>query len=536
MTIRATLSNGALTLEDDCIVLEWGGRFDPRKEHDPQRISLDDIRTVEFRPDTKWRRGWVRFGGDHLGKVSALAGEPPAADLDWILVGAHETENTFLVEIVQTVAERIGQPDPFAPTSSPARPASKPPTGDGNARTTFYIHALGPSGSGKTVFMASLYNRLRLRRPELAFHLKTDHDNSLHLNTVFNQVANPDEMWPTATQGVHEWRFRARLSSPAGDFEPIEFVYLDYPGGVLTNPRAAGDPAIQELVTRLRSANALLILLDGQAMLSLMRGERHGHRYLEFDLTSSLEIAQQSRCPVHFVITKWDLLHEAYTLDAVRDRLMADENFSDLIAAKVEDIPAPIRLIPASAVGFGFAKALPSGEMEKTGRSLRPHNVELPLVSVLPDFFQFAYHEMQSREDTLAPDYLSRASAWLSDNQRAAKLQAFAEAAMPKLKRAIVMSNPKLAPLLNVDTEGIAAKAVGFALRLAQSRAERSAAGRAAYAESVNAQRASVNSESAALQLLTLQFEQILSDYEIAQPASVLGCSLEQFNPEPEPA
>ena len=79
---------------------------------------------------------------------------------------------------------------------------------------TFTIHALGPSGSGKTVFMSSLYTRLRLRRPDLAFYLKSDHDSSLYLNSVYNKVANPTEEWPEASQTVQEWNFTTCVSSP----------------------------------------------------------------------------------------------------------------------------------------------------------------------------------------------------------------------------------------------------------------------------------------------------------------------------------
>jgi hypothetical protein len=198
------------------------------------------------------------------------------------------------------------------------------------AGRTFEIHALGPSGSGKTVLMASLYQRLRLRRPELAFYLRSDPDTSVHLNAVFNRIVDPDQEWPEASQGIEAWNFTACVPSPAGDFEPVSFRYLDYPGGVLTDPRGAHDATISALVSSLRSANALLILLDGQAMVSVVEGEQRGRRYLDFEITSSLEIAQQSRCPVHFVVTKWDLVEGRCTLDQIREALLRDDNVGDL--------------------------------------------------------------------------------------------------------------------------------------------------------------------------------------------------------------
>ncbi|MGH3586181.1 MAG: hypothetical protein ACRDQ0_07630, partial [Pseudonocardia sp.] len=270
------------------------------------------------------------------------------------------------------------------------------------AGRTFEIHALGPSGSGKTVLMASLYQRLRLRRPELAFYLRSDPDTSVHLNAVFNRIVDPDQEWPEASQGIEAWNFTACVPSPAGDFEPVSFRYLDYPGGVLTDPRGAHDATISTLVSSLRSANALLILLDGQAMVSVVEGGQRGRRYLDFEITSSLEIAQQSRCPVHFVVTKWDLVEGRCTLAQIRDALLRDDNVGDLVRSKAEDAPTTIRLIPVSAVGPGFAELLPDGRMRKTGAPARPERVELPLLAVVPDFLQFAYAEIEDRDRRLA--------------------------------------------------------------------------------------------------------------------------------------
>ena len=59
---------------------------------------------------------------------------------------------------------------------------------------TINVHALGPSGSGKTVFMAAMYPQLRIKRGEADFYLKTDHATSVHMNSVFNAVPNPQEV------------------------------------------------------------------------------------------------------------------------------------------------------------------------------------------------------------------------------------------------------------------------------------------------------------------------------------------------------
>src|SRR5439155_17829127 len=170
--------------------------------------------------------------------------------------------------------------------------------------------------------------------------------------------------------------------------------------------------------------------------------------YMDFDVTSSLEIAQQSRCPVHFAVTKWDLIEGRHTLAEVRNRLMLDENFQDLVNAKRQDTSASIRIFPVSAVGFGFAELLASGEMKKVGSRLRPFQVELPLLSVFPDFFQFAYDELRAREPHLAPKKPTVPDKLL-DPGAARKwesvVRGVAKKAMPRLKEQLVRRNPKLA-------------------------------------------------------------------------------------------
>jgi hypothetical protein len=381
--------------------------------------------------------------------------------------------------------------------------------------------------------MAGIYSRLRLRRPDLSFYLKTDHESSLQLNAIYNKVANPAEPWPEASQTVNEWRFVTTVPSPAGDFEPLQFAYLDYPGGVLTNPRATQDENIKQLIERLRSANALLVLLDGQALLSLLRDERPGQRYMQFDLISSLEIAQQSRCPVHFAITKWDLLQEQYTLSDVRLRLMEDENFANLIQAKSQDMPGSIRLIPVSAVGFGFAQLQPSGEMKKVGTGPRPWQVEYPLAAVLPDFFHFAFEELKAKQSDL--DEMKQTQLiqrWLDPSSKSkvkAILRGALQKTMPVLQQELRQRSPALGGLLALDSGWTIDSVLDFADRLVANRAARAATTRQ---EELLRTRERVASDQAALDLLERQCEQLISDFEIANPESVLAGGLEQFVPD----
>ncbi|SHN53130.1 hypothetical protein SAMN05660350_00463 [Geodermatophilus obscurus] len=397
---------------------------------------------------------------------------------------------------------------------------------DGNGRQpVFEVHILGPSGSGKTVFLASLFHRLRIRRPELAFYLKSDFDSSSYLNAVYNQVTDLEGGWPPSSQGVHEWNFTTVVQSAVNDFEPLAFRYLDYPGGVLTNPRAAQDESVQALVWRLRAASALLVLLDGQAMVALLEGDPRGARYMSFELTSSLEIAQQSRCPLHFAITKWDLLHGRYTLEQLRDRLLAEDNFADLIAAKAQDTPATIRLLPVSAVGYGFADSDATGGMHKTGQALRPVNVELPLLSVLPDFLQYAHTEITQRAAALTA---------LSGQGPNGAGQAAPQSASPMARRlsagALRATLAAQHPLLGLIPASVFEEAVGYGERLLKNRTARSSAGPTQHAADLMAARRDLHNDQQALRLLQDQCEHLITQFEEAHPASNLTQSALHHN------
>lgn len=380
---------------------------------------------------------------------------------------------------------------------------------------TYEVHALGPSGAGKTVFMASLYKRLNIKRPELPFYLKSEYSTGLQLNHTYNQLANPDESWPSPTQRPMEWSFTACIPTPSGDFEPIRYTYLDYPGGVLTSQRGVDDEVIGPLIDRLKAADALLVLLDGQQIMALLRGERSGARYLELEITTSLEIVQQSRCPVHFLVTKWDLLDGHHSLEEVRDRLMKHRDFADLIESKRSGTAAAIRLFPVSAVGPCFAELQPSGEMKKVG-SLHPEpeNVELPLISVVPDTLQFVYLEAENRGGR-AGRAMSKLRVSLEDLAESGRLQRMGKKAVNALIARFVKRFPKAAIVELVNFDEHIDDAVEHVVRLAK------------YLDAERTRQ--IQSTHDALADLALQFTRILARFEKTEPASVLAGGLADF-------
>jgi hypothetical protein len=385
--------------------------------------------------------------------------------------------------------------------------------------------------------MASLYSRLRIRRPDIAFYLRSDPQTSLDLNAVYNRIVAPDDSWPEASQSIQEWEFTVEVPTATADIDALRIRYLDYPGGVLTNPKALADRRIKELVDRLRSAHGLLVLLDGQAVRDLMLDRRAGHRYLEFDLSSSFEIAQQSRCPIHFVVTKWDLLEGEFLLGAIRDKLLADENFADLVAAKERDVGATIRLIPVSSVGSGFAELQPDGSMRKTGARARPYNVEIPLVAILPDFMQFAYEELARHEAGLAEKPVATGTdplvGTLTSPDIQAKIAKLASNLLQKYASAFsakfLKTNPMLKTLLAENPDVIADTISGLADRLVKARAERSRLGREAFLAELENKRLSVRGRRDAFEVLERQFALMLTEFEVSHPESVIAGGTYRF-------
>lgn len=263
---------------------------------------------------------------------------------------------------------------------------------------------LGPSGSGKTVFLSSLYKKLSTQS-ELGFFLQVDTaEKRKRLNNIYTQVA-ADEKWPAGTRysEVSEWTFTCRVQNPSdlSIYNACSFTYLDYAGGRITE-EADEEDGSSEFNDRFKAADALLGLLDGQKLCSLMRKEKMGIVWAINDLRNMVDVMQGSQKPVHFVISKWDVVEQSYTLEQIRDRLLEIDEFKNLVKLR-NQANSPVRLIPVSAVGKGFAIAQPDGSMKKTGEMPKPFQVEAPLACILPDMIQLMIEALiEKRKSELA--------------------------------------------------------------------------------------------------------------------------------------
>lgn len=270
---------------------------------------------------------------------------------------------------------------------------------------------LGPSGSGKTVFLAALQERLRTQSLDLGFYAKLPRPQERKLSQVYAQVASAGE-WPPPTQRseMPEWTFTCCVRSPYGVFQTMKVRYIDYAGEHLTHP-VDGESSVGEwFEERLETADALLGLLDGMKVRDLMFGKADAETYFRDELRSILSIMQDFDGPIHFVLTKWDLVEKHFTLTSVKQRLLRETPFHDLVESRkpartrgFKVPPGRIRLIPVSAVGPDFATLDHKGNVHKVAQANpRPVQVELPLVAVLPDLCVRAYEALATRADDVA--------------------------------------------------------------------------------------------------------------------------------------
>jgi hypothetical protein len=277
------------------------------------------------------------------------------------------------------------------------------PKGDEAVPRAFTTFVLGASGSGKTALLASIYDRLSTPIPELGFYLHAERQQATGLIHRYRELMDPEAPWPAGTAAVTEYDFACRCTWSNQDL--FHFRYLDFPGGLITD-YAEDDDETLALAEEVRAAQSILVLLDGEKILYFMKGQEPPIlNPITFDLRFLLPLISNaaSGVPVHFVITKWDILAAHFSLGQVRDALEAFPQFQNVIRAR-QASSCPTRLIPVSALGDGVARLDDKGRMVKRGASVKaqPYQVELSIACALADGFRVAHRRAQAEQDLLA--------------------------------------------------------------------------------------------------------------------------------------
>jgi hypothetical protein len=305
-----------------------------------------------------------------------------------------------VVRLATVAVRSVRSPKAVAPVASAGRPAPTAPVGPSPTEPpTFRVLALGTAGSGKTVLLSTLFHALNYPAPGRSYHLETDPHQRLALSRLYGAVRDTDRPWPDATSlAAREFTFDCVGTDPRGDRQVVlRMRYHDYGGELLEADEAANSAHLDVLMSHVKEAHALLAMIDGHRVLQLLQGEREGFEHFQHTLQPMLGFMQSASCPIHLIVTKWDLVRAgAGTADDPDDRalfarvvqeLMRFDHLKALVHVHSRD--QVVRLIPVSAVGPRFAELRADGTVAKRADGeLRPTNIEVPLSAVLPDLFK----------------------------------------------------------------------------------------------------------------------------------------------------
>ena len=262
---------------------------------------------------------------------------------------------------------------------------------------TYKIMTLGASGAGKTVFLASMFRELSTGKT-YGFNLDIEDPKQNLLDNIFKQIISGDS-WPSGTRTISEWTFTCYVKNPnLENYNACKFTYFDYAGGRLTDSNEE-DTEFKDLVEK---ANTILCLLDGRKILAWMNNDNKSlvNSFLDTDLSSIIDSIKNCIVPIHFVISKWDLLESKFSLQQIRDRLLSIDEFQELIKMR-NNAGSPVRLIPVSSVGSNFATLQSDGSMKKNGVMPKPYQVEVPIACVLPDGLKPKLSEINKKRHEL---------------------------------------------------------------------------------------------------------------------------------------
>ncbi|MCA1672940.1 MAG: hypothetical protein LC799_12340, partial [Actinobacteria bacterium] len=263
---------------------------------------------------------------------------------------------------------------------------------------TFRVIALGVAGSGKTVFLSSMFHTLNVPMPGRSYFLETDISHRVYLSNVFDEISDTAEAWPrgTRTGETREIAFDCVAFDEGVKHQVFRISYLDYAGELLESEQEAGSTALSELTEHIQNAHAVIGILDGYRVLQYLRNEPAGRRYFRSTIQPTIGIMVGATCPIHFVLTKWDLVRgfgeadnadDNTRLSLVRQALLDNVQIRALVDTHSWSNRI-IRLIPVSAVGPDFAQMDHADHMlKRPDGEVKPTNVEAPLAAILPDVF-----------------------------------------------------------------------------------------------------------------------------------------------------
>lgn len=248
---------------------------------------------------------------------------------------------------------------------------------------TFQILALGFKESGKTTLLAAMFHVL-CNGSRAGISLRAQDPTRAALLKLCDVIRNPSgRIHATLETASYEFVVRAE-SETLPKTTVCKLVYHDYAGenGANLLRPGPGEEPDPMFVKALHDAHIVMGLLDGARIAELMAtGPTPAFERELADLLLLLTEARQQT--IHLVITKWDLLYSAYTLDQIVERLRW---FPQFLAFQDTPRPGRIRIIPVAALGTnGFTSRVAGVDVRDPNRDWRPLFVDVPLACTIPD-------------------------------------------------------------------------------------------------------------------------------------------------------
>jgi hypothetical protein len=246
---------------------------------------------------------------------------------------------------------------------------------------------LGRRESGKTVLIASLWRELAFGGESGVLVTTDPEDDRIRLGELCKQIEDPEnELPPSTLPGeAKKWTFIVKaMDKSSREKEAFRFSCVDY-AGEYVDKKAGGEIVLPAFSDALESADVIMGVLDGQKIAHRMAGKPE-HDFSTKLRELSLILMDYRKKPLHFIITKWDLLAGEHSLEAVIKNLKEETPFGNLL---LNPRIGGVRFIPVSSLGLnGFVREDPdTGNMVKSlpVKPWKPAYVTLPLACAIPD-------------------------------------------------------------------------------------------------------------------------------------------------------
>ena len=274
------------------------------------------------------------------------------------------------------------------------------------------IALLGHRESGKTIYLSVMQHEFAFRdRDGFGVEARRSHDRNL-LHSNYLDLLDPERGLPAATmfdpQNPTDYTFDVSVRIN-GEFERIgSFATGDYPGELnetlLDVNSASGGRAVRH-EQQLHEADAVFCLLDGAELDRLIMTKKSvdSREFVDFKkkLADVIRILSGNPYSVHFMITKWDILHHHnINLNQVVDFLTTQPGFQRFISSRPS-----LRVIPVSSVGVRFFDGTHPQKLPDATPD--PINVRVPIALAFTDCIMRRLSSKELNKPDDPPAYLA---------------------------------------------------------------------------------------------------------------------------------